>query len=284
MIGHLPLSVVIDKDLSHHVYVLEQPLRPGDSLELNFLVQYNPQGFKQKGIKPLVVEGGTNFTNFDLLPTIGYFSDRELDDAVIRKKYLLTARPEMPSLYDPEARKKPMNKNQTTFEAIIGTAMNEVAVAPGALQRTWTENDRRYFHYKTDSQIGGEYSVLSADYAVIESKWKDVAIKIYYHPGHNQNIDKMMNSIQASLEYYTEQFGAYPYKNFTAIERAGPGSGASADAGIIYYGEQYGLMNPDDSPTCFDLQYYIMAHELAHQWWGLARLNPAYVEGARCFD
>ncbi len=39
-------------------------------------------------------------------------------------------------------------------------------------------------------------------------------------------------------------------------------------------------MNPDDSPNGFDLPYYILAHEVAHQWWGLARLTPANVEGA----
>lgn len=112
-----------------------------------------------------------------------------------------------------------------------------------------------------------------------ESNWNDVAIKIYYHPGHVQNTDRMLRSVKASLEYYIEQFGPYPYGYFTAVERAGPGSGGTADAGIIYCGEQYPLMNPDDSPDGFDLPYYIMAHEVAHQWWGLARLTFAYVEG-----
>jgi aminopeptidase N len=39
-------------------------------------------------------------------------------------------------------------------------------------------------------------------------------------------------------------------------------------------------MHPDVSPGGFDLPYYILAHEVAHQWWGLARLTPAHVEGA----
>ena len=33
-------------------------------------------------------------------------------------------------------------------------------------------------------------------------------------------------------------------------------------------------------PRGFDLPYYILAHEVAHQWWGLSGLSPAYVEGA----
>ncbi|MDX5436881.1 MAG: hypothetical protein LPK03_06775, partial [Pontibacter sp.] len=274
------VGVLIDRELSHHIYALKQPLHPGDSLQLEFVVHYKQHGFSHSGTNALVVENGTYFTNFDLLPTIGYQRYREIDDAVIRKKYKLAVRPAMPSLYDPEARKKPFSTDQTSFEAIVGTARNEVAVAPGSLQRTWSEGNRRYFHYKTDASIGGEYAILSGNYAVQVSKWKDVAIRIYYHPDHNQNIDRMLRSVKASLAYFTEQFGPYPYGNITVVERAGAGGGATADAGIIYYGEQYALMNPDDSPDGFDLPYYILAHEVAHQWWGMARLTPANVEGA----
>ncbi|NEU07988.1 M1 family metallopeptidase [Flavihumibacter sp. R14] len=280
-------GVVTDKILGHYIYALKHALQPGDSLQLNFVVRYKQQGFNHKGTNALVVKNGTSFSNYDLMPAIGYQAHRELNDAVIRKKYKLAARPEIPSLDDPEARKKPVSTDQLTFEAVVGTAKDEVAVGPGTLQKTWTERNRRYFHYKTDAPIGGEYSILSAKYAVRESKWNDpdssgqvVAIRIYYHPGHTVNIDRMLGSVKASLKYYTGQFGPYPYKYFTVVERAGNGGGASADAGMIYYGETYSLMKPDDSPNGFDLPYYILAHEVAHQWWGLARLSPANVEGA----
>jgi len=273
-------SVLTDKERSHHIYALERPLRPGDSIQVDFVVHYKQQGFRHSGTNALVVEKGTYFTNFDLLPTIGYQRYREINDAVLRKKYKLAARPELPSLYDTEARKKSFSTDQTTFEAIVGTAKDEVAVAPGVLHHTWTKDGRRYFHYKTAAAIGGEYAILSGNYAVQESKWKDVAIRIYYHPEHAQNIERMLRSVKASLAYFTEQFGPYPYGNITVVEHAGAGGGATADAGIIYYGEQYPLMNPDDSPNGFDLPYYILAHEVAHQWWGMARLTPAYVEGA----
>lgn len=272
-------AVLIDKELSHHIYALEHPLRPGDSLQLDFVVHYNKRGFSNSGSNALVLDNGTYFTNYDMLPAIGYQRYREIDDPVNRIKYKLPARPAIPSLYDREARKKSLTTDQTTFEAILGTAIDEIAVAPGALKQTWTDGDRRYFHYKTDAPIGGEYSILSGKYAVQESKWNDVDIRIYYHPAHAQNIDRMLRSIKASLEYFTEQFGPYPYGHITVAERAGTGGGATADASMIYYGEQYSLMNPDDSPDGFDLPYYILAHEVAHQWWGVARLTPAYVEG-----
>jgi ABC-2 type transport system permease protein len=280
-------GVVLDKELSYSIYKLDQPLRPGDSLQLNFRVHHQPRGFVHSGTNALVVDNGTYFTNYDLLPAIGYQHHREMKDPVKRKQYNLPARPSIPSLYDGEARKRSLTTDRNTFEAIVSTSIDEVAVAPGALHKTWTAVDRRYFHYKTDVPIGGEYAILSGNYALQESKWDNpdssgqvVTIRIYYHPDHDQNIDRMLRSVKASLEYFTEQFGPYPYGHITLVERAGSGGGASADASMINYGEEYSLMNPDDSQNGFDLPYYILAHEVAHQWWGLARLTPANVEGA----
>ena len=273
-------SVLIDKEFGHQIYVLAQPLQPGDSLKLYFVVNYKQRGFVHKGANALVVKNGTYFTNLDLLPSIGYQRIRELNDAVSRKNNKLIERPEIPSLYDSSARKKPFSSDQQTLETTISTVKGEVAIAPGFLQKSWTADDRNYFHYHTIGPIGAEYSILSANYAVQESKWKDVAIRIYNHPKHNQNIGRMLRSLKASLEYYTEQFGPYPFGYITLVERAGNGSGATADAGIVYYGEQYPLFKPDDSQNGFELPYYILAHEMAHQWWGVARLTPANVEGA----
>lgn len=273
------VAVQIDQELSHSIYALKQPLRPGDSLQLSFAVNYKQEGFRNSGTDALVVKNGTYFTNYDLLPTIGYQRSRELNDAVIRKKFKLAARPAIPSLYDPVARKKPVSTDQIKLEVTIGTTKDEVAVGPGTLHKTWTAGNRRYFQFKTEAPIGAEYSILSGNYAVQESKWNDVAIRIY-HSRHAGNIDRILRSVKASLAYFTEQFGPYPYKYLTVVERAGFGGGGTADAGIIYYGEQYSLMKPDDGPNGFDLPYYIMAHEVSHQWWGLARLTPAYVEGA----
>lgn len=272
-------SVLIDNELCHQIYVLNQPLQPGDSLQVNFSVNYRQRGFRHRGTDALVVENGTYFTNYDLLPSIGYQRYRELNDPVIRKKYKLPARPALPSLYDQEARKKPMTTDRNTFETIVGTANNEVAVAPGTLQRTWTEGNRSYFHFKADLPIRGEYAFLSGKYAVQKDTWSDVAIRIYYHPDHALNIDRMLRSVKASLEYFTEQFGPYPYGHITVVERAGVDGGLSSEASMIDYGEVFSLMKPDDSQDGFDLPYYILAHEVAHQWFGGAQLTPAYVEG-----
>jgi ABC-type transport system involved in multi-copper enzyme maturation permease subunit len=276
-----PLAkVLIDDELSHRIYTLARPLMPGDSLQLDFMVHYKQRGFGNDGAGALVMENGTCFTNYDLLPAIGYQRYREIDDPVTRKQYKLAARPAMPSVYDSEARKRPLSMDRNGFEAVIGTVRGETAVAPGTLRQSWTKGGRSYFHFRTDAPIRGEYSILSGNYAMRESKWNDIAIRIYHHPGHVLNIDRMLRSVKASLAYYTEQFGPYPFKHFTVVERPGSGGGASSEAAMVDYREQFSLMNPDDGPDGFDLPYYILAHEVAHQWWGGAGIMPADVEGA----
>ena len=163
--------VLVDDDLGYRIYALEKPLQPGDSLHLNFEVHVAPHGFRNNGADAFVVQNGSHFTNRDWLPAIGYQRNRELDGAGVRRQYGLARRPAVPSLDDAEARRIRVGGDPITFEAIVGTSGDQVAVAPGALRRTWTEGGRRYFHYLTDVPINNQYGVFSARYALHEEQW-----------------------------------------------------------------------------------------------------------------
>lgn len=279
------VRVFADEDLGHWIYTLEEPLQPGDSLRLNFEVHVEPHGFSNRGVDAFVVANGAYFTNQDWLPAIGYQPNRELRNAGDRRAHGLAPRP-VPSPFDVEANQDGIAAERIAFEAVVGTDENQVAVAPGALRRTWTEGERRYFHYSTGAPIGNEYAFFSSDYAVREGQWNPstgsgqvVSIEIFHHPGHITNLDRMVRSVQASLSHYTEQFGPYPYSHIRLIERPGHGYGMHADAIDIAYDEGFSLLNPEDGPRGLDLPFYVVAHEVAHQWWG-AQLTPAYAEGA----
>ncbi|HEX7120488.1 MAG TPA: ABC transporter permease subunit [Longimicrobiales bacterium] len=277
--------VLEDAELGHHIYALEQPLRPGDSLRLVFEVHVEPRGFGNDGVGAAVVANGTYFTNEDWLPAIGYQPGRELTSPSARREQGLAPRPLIPSLYDVKARQ--VAAERIDFEAIVGTSEDQVAVAPGVLRRTWTEGGRRYFHYSTDAPIGSQFAIFSADYAVHEGRWNDpasgsgegIAIQIYHHPEHTANLDRMLRSVRASLEYYGEQFGPYPYSQIRLVEHPGHGLGMHAEATTIDYQEGFSLLNPEDDPRGFDLPFAVVAHEVAHQWWG-TQLAYAPVEGA----
>ena len=55
--------------------------------------------------------------------------------------------------------------------------------------------------------------------------------------------------------------------------------GAHAEATTIDYGDGFSLLNPGDGPHDLDLVFAVVAHKVAHQWWG-HQLAPARVEGS----
>jgi hypothetical protein len=279
--------VLKDEEHGFRIYALAKPLPPRDSLRLRFQVNYKAQGFGNSGADAQVVENSTYFRNLEWLPVIGYQPYRELDEAAARKTYGLAPRPATASLYDVAARRYAPFPEQINFEAIVGTEANQLVVAPGTLRRTWTNNGRRYFHYASDAPIRNEYAFFSADYAVQEGKWRnpsagpgqEVAIQIFYPPGLTMNPERMVRSAQASLDYYTKQFSPYPHRQLRFVAHAGYGFGHHAAPINITAEEGFFLLNSEANERGFDLVTAVVAHEVAHQWWG-NQLKQAYVEGA----
>ena len=280
--------VLLDETLGHSIYALQRPLQPGDSLRLDFEVHVERRGFREGGTDVSIVPNGTYFTQ-GWLPAIGYQHGRELLTPRERREQGLAERPVIPSLYDAEARQGRLGGGGIVLEAVVGTDADQIAVAPGALRRTWTEGGRRYFHYATEAPIGGEWAFASARYAVREAQWSPprtsadedstsvgVAIRILHHPGHTAHLDRWVRSIQASLDHYTAQFGPYRYRHLTVVEIPGDGVGAHAEASMLTHGEGITLLRPGDDARSLDLPFAIIAHEMAHQW----VVPIAFVEGA----
>jgi ABC-2 type transport system permease protein len=269
-------TTVADKELGHRIYALATPLQPGDSLELDFEVRFEPRGFAGRGVQAPVAANGTNFTNA-WLPAIGYQPFRELSDAEVRRAHGLPPRPPIRSLDDSEARNDVTGVERIAFEAIVGTDDDQTAIAPGTLRRTWTEGGRRYFHYVADGPIGNEYFFFSAAYALHEERWNGVAIQIFHHPESGANLDRMVRSVRASLEYCAEQFGPYAHSYLRLVAIPGQGVGLRAETSTITYREGFPLLRPEDDPRGFDLVFAVLAHEVGHL---CGAVSYARVEGA----
>ncbi len=218
--------VLADEDLGHSIYALVEPLQPGDSMTLSFEVRYEPRGFRNSGASAAIVANGTRLTGA-ALPAIGYQPGRELTSASDRRAQGLPRQVTFPSPEDIDP--QVAAGVGALFEAVVGTDEDQVAVAPGALRRTWTEGGRRYFHYSSDVPIVGQYVFFSADYTMHQDRWHDVDIRFFHHPGDRENIDRMVRSARASLDYYTSQFGPYPYRFLQFVEHPGLGMGMGVD-------------------------------------------------------
>ncbi len=62
------------------------------------------------------------------------------------------------------------------FKMVIGTEPDQIAIAPGYIQKEWTQNGRRYFDYEMDVPMVNFYSIVSARYEVKRDVWKNASM------------------------------------------------------------------------------------------------------------
>jgi ABC-type transport system involved in multi-copper enzyme maturation permease subunit len=257
--------------LGFHAARLDAPLRPGEEAALTFDVGYGHRGFRVREQMNGLAANGT-FINSELVPAIGYQEARELEDDNDRRKHGLQPKERMRDRDDPEGLKRnyiTADSDWVTFEATVSTSPDQLALAPGYLQREWTENGRRHFHYRMDAPILNFYSFLSARWAVKRDAWRDVAIEVYYHPTHTFNVDRMIESVKASLEYCTAAFGPYQHRQVRILEFPRYASFAQSFPNTIPYSESIGFIARvrEKDERDVELPYFVTAHEVAHQWW-----------------
>lgn len=261
------------EDRPHEVltYELKQPLAPGATMPLAFDVEYAMRGFENSSSMNELVYNGT-FVDTGYLPAVGYNPQFELADDNDRRKYGLSPKERMADVNDAKARMTTylgVSADWVTYEATVSTSLDQIALTPGYLQREWTENGRRYFHYKAEGKLLDFFSFLSARYAVKRDKWNDVNIEIYYQPGHEYNLDRMIEATKASLAYFTKNFSPYQHRQVRILEFPRYRTFAQSFANTIPFSESIGFIakvDPNDEKDV-DYPYYVTAHEVGHQWW-----------------
>jgi ABC-2 type transport system permease protein len=272
-----------DKDFFVKAFKLTTPLQSGDSIKLDYTIDYFQKSWFSNDEKSDIVYNGT-FINNSLLPSIGYNEGIELGENEARKKYNLATKERMANINDTAAYANTYiskDADWINFECIVSTVPDQIAVAPGYLIKEYSKDNRRYFHYKMDSPILNFYSFLSARYTVKKDKYKDINIEIYYNEGHEYNLDRMINSIKKSLSYYEKAFSPYQHRQVRILEFPRYASFAQSFPNTIPYSESIGFIAHVDEkdPLSIDYPFYVTAHEVAHQWWA-HQVIGAEVQGA----
>jgi ABC-2 type transport system permease protein len=265
------------------IYKLKTPLAPGDSIKLSFQINHKPNTIltNHSGI----ISNGTFINSATLFPSLGYNEGYEITNDDIRKKYGLEPKERMAAPDDSLARRNTYisrDADWVTFETVVSTAPDQIAIAPGYLVREWVEKGRNYFHYKMDRPMLNFYAFNSARYEVRRAKWNDINIEIYHHKGHEYNLDRMVEGVQKSLAYYSENFSPYQHKQARIIEFPRTyGTFAQSFANTIPFSEAVGFIaDVDDADeNAVDYPFTITSHEVAHQWWA-HQVIGADVQGA----
>ncbi len=106
-----------------------------------------------------------------------------------------------------------------------------------------------------------------------------VNLEVYYDPAHAYDVDDMLASARAGLDYYQSHFSPYQFTQFRIMEFPRYRTFAQSFANTVPFSEGIGFITRVKKPTDVDLTYFVTAHELGHQWWG-HQLIGGQVEGS----
>lgn len=261
-------TIVTDSVFGYRILRLDRPMRPGDERELHFETRLEQRGFRNEPTFTRLVENGTFLSEGHLMPFVGLFTVGTVQDSATRARYGLPATPRVPSLDDTAATARTtVGRGWATTDITLSTSADQVPVAPGNKVSDVVRGERRIARFVSGAPVHPRFSIQSARFAVRQRRHAGVDLEVYHHPGHAWNVERMLDGLAASLDYYTTHYGPYPFDHARLVEFPGYLDFAQAFAGTVVASEDAIFVSDHDEPGVLDYVTFLTAHELAHQYW-----------------
>lgn len=244
------------------IWTFDQGLAPNDSIELSFSIRSKDNTIFRKN--NIVETNGTYLHSLNF-PSIGWWRAATMPTDSIGLNNMYRSK----------------DADFVDFKATVSTSTEQIAIAPGYLQKEWTTGNRRYFTYQSKEKVTNDFIFNSGEFEVAKDKWQDIDLAIYYHKGHAYNIEVMMEGMKAGLNFCSKNFGPYQHDKLTMVEFARSlGGFAQSFANTMPFSETAFLrdVQAPEEEIIADL-FSGTAHEVAHQWWG-HQVIPANARGA----
>ena len=148
-------------------------------------------------------------------------------------------------------------------------------VTPGRLESTTQEGPTRTWHFTaTCSQLA--VGLFAAEYVRETFEAGPAKIEFYFSPRHEAYIREanIANYIRDIIGFYQELIGPYPFDDSplkiveTSVYKPGGHSSLNVVTLAEYMLNRSKVPDPATDPRFILRDLKILAHELAHQWWG----------------
>jgi ABC-type transport system involved in multi-copper enzyme maturation permease subunit len=257
-----------DARFGYRIYRLDRPMQPGEERVMAFETRLWLRGFRNQPTFTRLVENGTFATEAHLLPMIGLVRAGLLQDPEARRRYGLPKAPGVAKLEDLSATANTTyGRGWAKSDITVSTSADQTPLAPGNKVSDVVRGGRRTARFVSGVPIHPRFSVQSARYAEKHRRHNGVDLAVYHHPAHAWNVDRMLDALAASLDYYQANFGPYPFDHARIVEFPGYLDFAQAFPGTIPFSEDVGFASDFSQPETIDYVSYLTAHELAHQYW-----------------
>jgi ABC-2 type transport system permease protein len=266
----------------YRIYALDAPMLPGERRTVKFATTLEERGFPNASPLTRIVENGTFVDNGDIAPSLGISRQEMLEGRAKRRKYRLPPELHPAPLEDESARGKNLLRHDSDWveaHLTVSTDADQIPLAPGKAVHEEVEGGRRTVRFKPGARLNHFFSMQSARYTVRRARAGNVDLAVYFHEPHSANVQRMLDTMQISLEMFSERFGPYQFDQARIIEFPAYADFAQAFANTVPYSENLGFIGRFTDPQKVDTATYVTAHEIAHQWWG-HQLVPSDQQGA----
>lgn len=155
-----------------------------------------------------------------------------------------------------------------TSEIRVRVPQQFLAIANGQLIATETVGEETIYHWRQE-QVHPTYLMALAvgDFAVLEDKWRDVAVTYYVEKGREEDGWRSLGKTPRMMEFFSQKFGyPYPYPKYAQVCVDDFIFGGMENTSTTLLTARCLL----DERAAIDDQRTesLVAHELAHQWFG----------------
>jgi aminopeptidase N len=158
--------------------------------------------------------------------------------------------------------------DKATSEMIVTVADRFTTVSNGALVRSTHDkkNRTKTFHWKQGTPHSSYLiSLVVGEYAELKDRWGKVPLSYYIYPEQKELARWSFSKTPAMMKFFTERIGPYPWERYAQ----------TVVSEFIYGGMENTSASTLTDHTIHDERAHLdvssdglVAHELAHQWWG----------------
>ena len=272
-----PLKV--DKEHDVYTFLLPRSLDSGQVARVDMQMEKDFEGFTQGDPQASLVYKGSFASVDDYLPKIGYDRNQLLTSNRTRAANGL---PKIQSILPPIAQQHlpPENIYRSDAQMIqgtltISTSSDQLPIGPGRIEESWKEQGRQYTRFEVDKRGPLNWYMGSAPYAMAEGQ----NASIYYHPGHDYNLDIYEEALMQSMRFVEDHLGTYPHSQVRLYEVPRYHEEIHHFASGIAISEREGwVADTSGLKERAYLRYTVATGVVSH--WIQSHLNIACVQGA----
>ena len=254
-----------DTNYGTYNFKLKTPLKPNHSIKYSYEISKSLNVYEEDNS---ILKNGTYIMHQSFEPVLGYNANLEISDKIEREKRNLPKRKEEDNS-DTHIEFEDYKNEKIPFEVILSTTKNQTGISSGRLLKTWTKDDRNYYHYKTKGEVIPMVAYFSAKYKTKKVNYKGISIEQFFDENHDFNIKDIEESTKQTLDYCQANFGKYNFDYVRIAEVPSHWSfGGFAHPGVISMVEDRLYLCDIRDEDTFNLVAKRTIHEVAHQWWG----------------